>query len=87
MAYRVKGYLTKGERDRLEQFVRNYYAIVNNVDLGPLATKLSRGSFYWIVLLAQCTLHVDDQVIMNKIVGSGKKEEQNGSSSSCNSGD
>jgi len=71
MAYRVKGYLTKGERDRLEDFIRTYHTLVNNESLPQTLRETVKCVYCYLTLLARFALEADNIAIVNKIVAPG----------------
>jgi len=76
MAYRIKGYLTKGERDRLEDFIRTYHTIVNNESLPQTLRETVKCVYCYLTLLARSALEADSIAIVNKVMGSSEKEKR-----------
>ena len=76
MAYRIKGYLTKGERDRLEDFIRTYHTIVNNESLPQTLRETVKCVYCCLTLLARSALEADNIAIVNKVMGSSEKEKR-----------
>ena len=73
MAYRVKGYLTKKQREQIGDLITNYYRLVSGEETPQILRETVECVYRPFILLAQFALYADDVKIINKIIAPPSK--------------
>lgn len=68
MAFRLKGFLTKKQRDVAAEFINNYHTLMASKDAGEATKAMVEATFWPWVLVMSWALYVDSTKMFEKII-------------------
>ena len=72
MVYRVKGTLTKKQREAIVAHVRPYFALVGDKDIEIATRTLVETAFRPWISLCMFALYIDEVKMLEKVIGGSK---------------
>lgn len=71
MAYRIKGVLTKKQREGLMEFIKAYHSVVDDLSIPLVANNAVKAVGFRLMILARIALYIDDLKIIEKVLAKG----------------